>query len=250
MKLTVLGSGTCVPRARRGPAGYAIEIGGSLILLDSGSGTLGRLHQAGFDFRAVSHAVYTHTHIDHTADLPTLIFGTNYTPGFERHQTLHVVGPNGFTEFVKKLAQPWPWTQPTGDWLEVQDLADSILRFPDFTLEAQSVDHGNIPANAYRLEAAGKTIVFSGDTCMTDNLLEIARGADLLLIEASFPEMEDPGWHLTAAQAGQVATKAGARSVVLTHLYPACDEADMVALCRSEYDGPVTVAEDLLQIEV
>jgi ribonuclease BN (tRNA processing enzyme) len=248
--LTVLGSGTCVPRARRGPAGYAIEAGDSLILLDSGSGTLSRLHQVGLDFRALTHAIYTHTHIDHTADLPTLLFATNYTPDFQRFPTLHLMGPPGFADFVDKLAVPWPWTRPRGTWLEIGEIDDATIDMGSFTVRGVPVDHGGIPANAYRIEAGGKKIVFSGDTGMCDNIVDIARDADVLIIEASFPVNEDPGWHLTAAEAGRVATQAGARLVILTHLYPACDKADMVALCQSEYDGPVRLAEDLMRVEL
>ena len=249
-RLTILGSGTCVPRGRRGPAGYVLEAGSDLVLLDSGSGTLGRLHQAGLDFRNLTHAIYTHTHIDHTADLPTLLFAMNYTPDFERQETLHVLGPPGFREFIDKLAEPWPWTRPRGDWLEVRELDDETVGFANLSIRSLAVDHGGIPASAYRIEADGKTVVFSGDTGMCENIVEISRGADLLLIEASFPETQDPSWHLTAAEAGRIATAAAARSVILTHLYPACDEADMVALCRSEFDGPVQVAEDLMVVEV
>ena len=249
-KLTILGSGTCVPRGRRGPAGYALETGNNLLLIDSGSGTLGRLHQAGLDFRNLTHAIYTHTHVDHTADLAPLLFAMNYTPDFERQAMLQILGPTGFQEFVDKLAEPWPWTRPLGDWLDVRELDDETASFTDLSIRSLPVDHGGIPASAYRIEAGGKVVVFSGDTGMCDNIVEVAREADLLIIEASFPENEDPGWHLTAAEAGRVATEAGARSVVLTHLYPACDEADMVALCRSEFNGPVQVAEDLMMLGV
>ena len=249
-RVTVLGSGTCVPRQRRGPAGYALETGASRLLIDSGSGTLGRLMQAGLDFRDLSHALYTHTHVDHTADLAPLLFASKYTPDFVREQTLHLIGPPGFAAFVDRLADAWPWIRPEGDWLEIRELDDDTMRFADFTIRAVPVDHGGIPANAYRIEAEGKSVVFSGDTGYASGIVEIARGADLLVIEASFPTGDDPGWHLTAAQAGRVAAQAKAKAVVLTHLYPACDEHDMEELCRQTFDGPITVAEDLMVIEV
>jgi ribonuclease BN (tRNA processing enzyme) len=250
LRVTVLGSGTCVPRARRGPAGYAVESEGLLLLVDSGSGTLGRLQQAGLDFRRLDHVLYTHTHVDHTADLAPLLFATNYTPDFERTATLHLYGPPGFRDFVDRLAEPWPWVRPNGDWLEVREIDSATVELPSCTARAAPVDHGGIPANAYRIEAGGRSVVFSGDTCVCDGLVAIATDADLLIIEASFPEAENPGWHLTAAEAGRVATLSGARSVILTHLYPACDLDDMVAICRREYDGPIQMAEDLMVVEI
>jgi ribonuclease BN (tRNA processing enzyme) len=250
LRVTVLGSGTCVPRARRGPAGYAVESADLLLLVDSGSGTLGRLHRAGYDFRHLRHVFYTHTHVDHTADLPPLLFATNYTPGFERTESLHLCGPPGFRDFVDRLAEPWPWIRPTGEWLAVRELDSGTVELPGLSVRAAPVEHGGISANAYRIEAAGRSVAFSGDTCICTGLIDIAREADLLVIEASFPEAENAGWHLTAAEAGRVAARAGARSVLLTHLYPSCDRADMVEICRREYAGPVRVAEDLMVIDV
>ena len=251
VRLVVLGSGTCVPRRRRGPAGYAVEAGRYRILIDSGSGTLGRLAAAGHDYRELSHALYTHTHVDHTADLGPLLFALEYTPGFRREAPLALLGPRGFPEFVDRLAQAWPWILPESRWLEIDEIHEETRAWDALAVSARAVAHGELPANAYRLEIEGRSIVFSGDTRSCPAIVEIARDADLLVIEASLPEgPAGTDVHLTAAQAGQIAARASAKRVVLTHLYPACDEVDMVARCRSEYDGEVTIAEDLMSIEL
>ncbi len=250
-RVVVLGSGTCVPRRRRGPSGYLVEAGGHLLLIDSGSGTLGRLAQAGFDYRRLSHACYTHTHTDHTADLGPLLFALRYTPGFERRETLNLIGPPGFGEFFDQLSVPWPWIRPSGDWLDLQEIEGGTLEWPGLKLSARPVEHAGIPANAYRLETGGCSIVFSGDTRYCRSVVEIATGADLLVIEASVPDgPEGTEVHLSAEQAGRVAAEAGVPKVVLTHFYPVCDEVDMVALCAKEFGGEVVVAEDLMELEV
>ena len=118
-------------------------------------------------------------------------------------------------------------------------------------LHAKPVEHAGIPASAYRLETGDGSIVFSGDTCYCEAIVEIADRADLLVIEAAIPHgPEGTEVHLTAAQAGRVAAEARVSKVVLTHLYPDCDLEDMAALCRREFDGEIVVAEDLLSIEV
>ena len=85
---------------------------------------------------------------------------------------------------------------------------------------------------------------------MCENLATIAQGADVLICESAFPdEMKVPG-HLTPSLAGEIASQAGVRKLVLTHFYPECDRVDVSAQCRKTYGGPLVLAEDLLEIQV
>jgi len=79
-------------------------------------------------------------------------------------------------------------------------------------------------------------------------LVDLARGADLLVLEAANP-FKVPG-HLTPAEAGRLAAKAGVGRVLLTHFYPPCDEVDVVALAAQEFSGEVLRAEDGLRLTV
>ena len=250
-RVTILGSGTCVPYARRGPAGYAVEAGGETLLVDSGSGTLGRLVQAGLDHRHLAAVLYTHTHPDHTADLAPLLFALNYTPGFERGKPLRVLGPQGFGDFLARLAELHPGIRPRSYEIELVEMADSRFYLGAITIESHRVEHAGLAAVGYRIETEGITLAFSGDTTYCPGIVEVARGADLLVIEASSPFPDrDPGPHLTAALAGRIAAEAGARRIVLTHQYPICDEHDMAALATEHYDGDVVVGEDLMVLDV
>jgi ribonuclease BN (tRNA processing enzyme) len=251
MRLTVLGSGTCVPYARRGPAGYFVTTAGGTLLVDSGSGTLGRLVRGGLDYRHLEAALYTHTHPDHTADLAPLLFALNYTPGFDRAAPLTLAGPSGFGAFVDGLTALQPGIRPRGYDVELREMGDRSLDLGAARVTSYPVDHARTPALAYRVEADDATLVLSGDTQSCPGILEAARDADLLVIEASFPTDDfGPGPHLTAAEAGRIGQQAGARAIVLTHLYPHCDEHDMAALAGAEFDGRVIVGEDLLELEV
>ncbi|MFP3871190.1 MAG: MBL fold metallo-hydrolase, partial [Syntrophobacteria bacterium] len=98
----------------------------------------------------------------------------------------------------------------------------------------------------YRLEIEGDLVLaYSGDTDYCANVIALARDADLFFCECSFPDHLKTEGHLSPRWAGRVAREAGCKRMVLVHLYPACDETDVVAACRREYSGEVEVAEDL-----
>ena len=102
------------------------------------------------------------------------------------------------------------------------------------------------PVTAYslRVTAGGRTLVYSGDTGPCDALDEVATGADLLLAEASFESGADnpPDLHLTGADCGRTAARAGVGRLVLTHVPPWHDPAVAEAEARAEWSGPVELA--------
>ena len=104
---------------------------------------------------------------------------------------------------------------------------------------------------AYRIiDSNGKSIVYSGDTDTTENLVSLAAQADLLICESAMPDtLKVPG-HLTPSLAGDIAARAHVKKLVLTHLYPECNQFDIAAQCRKTYQGPLVIAEDLMRIEV
>ena len=96
----------------------------------------------------------------------------------------------------------------------------------------------------------GTSVVYTGDTDLCDNTVTLARNADLLICESALPDgMKVPG-HLTPSLAGEIATQANAKRLVLKHFYPECDMIDIETECRKTYHGPLLLAEDLMQIEV
>jgi ribonuclease BN (tRNA processing enzyme) len=250
VRLTVLGSGTIVPSLRRQPSAYLLEAGGLKILLDCGSGCLRRLLEAGAHPDDIDLMLFSHTHIDHTSELPLFLFSARYAPQ-ARRRALRIAGSAGFVEFFTALERLY------GDWISasmyerrVETLADGgEMRAGGVRIRTAAARH--IPSSlALRIEAAGASLVYTGDTEYSEPVVALARDCDLLLCECSYPDESPGAGHLTPSQAGRIAAEAGARKLVLTHFYPACEEVDRAAQARRTYSGELLLAEDLLQVSV
>jgi ribonuclease BN (tRNA processing enzyme) len=92
--------------------------------------------------------------------------------------------------------------------------------------------------------------VYSGDSGFCEELLDVAEGTDLLVLESSFPEGQEVEGHLTPSQAGQIATLAKVNRLVLIHFYPECLATDITAQCRKSYGGELIIGNDLLHLHI
>lgn len=243
MHLTVLGAGTAVPSPRRSPAGYLLDLGGEPLLLDAGPGTLGRLAAAGVSHRDLRRVLISHLHSDHVLDLVTLLQASNATPGWRRQAPLELIGCRGLADLVRRLMEAFDGVAPEGFSLSVVELDEERRDFGGWTLETARTAHTPWSL-AFRVEVDGRAAVYSGDAVESEALVRLARDADVFVSECSFPR----GWrtsdHVTADGAGRMARAAGVRRLVLSHLYPPAQEADVASEARAEYGGEVIVAVD------
>ncbi len=244
MELTVLGAGTAVPSPRRSPAGYLLRVGDDALLLDVGPGTVGRLAAAGVSHRRLRRVFVSHLHSDHVLDVVTLLQASNATPGWTREEPLELYGCRGLAALVGRLTEAFEGLAPEGFPLRVVELgAERRDLGGGVTIETALTAHtpGSL---AFRVEAEGRVVVYSGDAVESEALARLARGADVFVCECSFPR----GWrtadHVTADAAGRMARRAAARRLVLSHLYPPAQEADVAGQARQEYEGEVLVAVD------
>ena len=248
MELTVLGSGSLVPTLKRGTAGFILKVSGTTILIDSGSGTLYRLLRAGLTYNNIDIICYTHIHLDHVGDFPTFLFTCKYSLE-PRERDLLVIGGKGFRSFYERLKAAYG-DQILPERFEVIVEEELNRDFEGFSIKTGPVDH--IPESvAFRIESAdGKVAVFAGDTDYSTNLVKLAKDADILVTECSFPDDRKVAGHLTPSSAGKIAQEAKAKRLVLTHLYPPCDEVDIASQCQKTHNGEVIVAEDQMKIEI
>ncbi len=250
MELTILGSGTSVPSLKRGSPAYLVRSGATLALIDSGPGTLLKILRAGARLDDVTRILYSHTHVDHTADLAPFLF-TSRNPEAPRTAPLTIAGSPGFVSFFQQISRLYGnWIEASSFPLEIVTLGPESRRLGELEVAACPVPH--IPSSvALRLTGdGGRSLVYSGDTDESEDLAELARGCDLLLIEAATPDEEKLPGHLTPSLAGRIAAKARPGRVVLTHFYPSCEEADMLGQLRRTYDGEAVLAEDMMRIRV
>jgi len=217
------------------------------VVMDSGPGTLRRLLRAGVRHDEVSHLLYSHTHLDHIGELPQWLFLSRIPPD-ERTAPLTVCGSAEVIHMMRGLRALH------GDWMDADtytrteitlDAADrATAAFEGWSLRAYPVNHIASSLSFRITDGSGRTLAFTGDTDVCDDLVELARDVDLLLIECSAPDGQKIPGHLTPSEAGEIARRAGARRVMLTHFYPPCDNADILGQLRRTFTGDAVLAAD------
>jgi len=224
LRFTVLGSGTAKPDPARGPTGFLLQAHGASVLIDGGSGTLHRLARVGVDAVELDAGVYSHRHVDHSGDFVPLLFAMCVPP--KRTRPYPVFAGEGFDAFHLGLREVYgKWIRPPGG----VPLTTLPLDGPGLALLPGGVTLRTLPANHsagalhLRFELGPHAIVFSGDTGPSDNLVELAAGADLLVCECAGSDAEPIGGHLTPSAVRDLVAEAQPEEVWLTHFYPHVD---------------------------
>ncbi len=249
MEVTVLGSGTAVPTRDRASPGLLIQVADESLLLDGGTGTLHQLVRAGVSLDSLDRVLYTHYHPDHVGDLAPLLFALR-SPEIGRQRALWVGGPPGLRRHYQLLGELYgPWVAKLPFVLDLHELKPETVDFGAWRLTARSVPHTNVSL-AYRIEAHEGDLVCSGDTDYSDALIDLAREADLLVLECAFPEGQKVPGHLTPSQAGEMAARAGVKRLLLTHFYPSCNGHDLLTPCQKQFPGTILLARDLMRLAV
>jgi ribonuclease BN (tRNA processing enzyme) len=220
MRLRVLGSSGGYPAPGNPSSGFLLEHGGAKLWLDAGSGTFAELQRA-VDFTRLDALVLSHVHADHCADVYPLHVAIRYGVGGGFRLPLYC--PPGTRETLAPLLMEGGWeelgqafdfhTVEAGDAVEIAGIRLSFLRMdhPPHTL-------------GVRAETDAGVLTYSADTHTGADLAGFARGSDLLLCEATYQEAKMGGpVHLSAAQAGEAARRAGVRELALTHVWPTFD---------------------------
>lgn len=254
MKVTIVGSGTVVPRIERRQSCVVVECGGEMLALDLGDGAIRGMLHAGLDPLALDRIFLTHLHPDHTSDLIPLLFSINYSDPFTpRERLLTLAGAEPFAWFWRSISETYQgWT--SGDYQQALELpvpCSSPLRFREYQIRWAPAKH-RPESIAYRIEdnVSGESLVYTGDTEYTESVSELARGAHTLIIECSFPDSSPVPGHLTPKGVSRIARESGVERVVLTHIFPPADELDLTSEVRRGFDGEVIVARDGLKLEV
>ncbi len=272
-KVTLLGTGNPRPSMERFGPSILVEAGNETLIFDCGRGATQRLYQLKVPFAEVNALFLTHLHSDHTVGIPDLWL-TGWIMG--RNVPLRVWGPAGTKQMMKHLAQAYEFDlhmrrdvdeklPAQGAAVVAKDIDQGVVYENEgVKVTAFTVDHGLVkPAFGYRVDFAGHSVVLSGDTRYSENLIRFSQGTDVLIHEVIDPEAYHEvnntftseqrqkviTHHTLPEQAGTVFTKVKPRLAVYSHIVPP-DVPDLVPHTRKTYSGPLEVGEDLMTIEV
>ncbi|MCX8044872.1 MAG: MBL fold metallo-hydrolase [Desulfobacterota bacterium] len=251
MDITIIGSGTAVPSVRRSSPCILVRTRSNTIVCDLGPGSLRQLIKAGVSISDIDILIYSHLHIDHTADFTPFLFCANYNPDAPRMKDLLILGPPGFRTFYDGLCNVYGhWIMPHRFTMTIREIQNSPITEAGFLFKSVSVEHTE-SSIAIRIEdSEGKTIGYSGDTGYCQGIIDLATGTDLLILECSFPDDRPCSGHLTPTLAARIARESGCRRLILTHFYPACDAYDIQAIVQNVFPGEVIIAEDFYTISI
>lgn len=246
MNVTVLGSGSCIPVAHRGNAGYLLTVDGHPILLDGGSGALRQIARYGYDYRDIHHICYTHLHPDHTFDFVPLLFALRNDETITDTHPITVLAPVGFQDYWKKLEPIYhQWIKSDFIDLEIRELTPHETADLEFVNVATGPVHHSENSIAFRFTDLTDThLVYSGDTGYSESFAKFATGADLLIVESAIPEASEYEKHSSPADAAQMAALAQAKVTMFTHFYPQVEHEDITGIARRFYQNRVILAED------
>jgi ribonuclease BN (tRNA processing enzyme) len=240
VRITVLGGCGAWPAAGQACSGYLVEHDGYHLLIDPGYATLPRLLEH-LDAADVDAVLVTHGHPDHCADLNPLLRArvlSDHPPA-----PLPAYAPASALDAVLALdTRMFARTRP----VTVNDIEPGHrFEIGPFTVDTRLLPH-YIPNAGVRLSAGGATLAYTGDCGPDPGVVELARGSDLLIADATYvDDVSDPdvvGVLGTAREAGLQADAAGTGRLVLTHLWPGTDPESSLAAARAGYTGPIDVA--------
>jgi ribonuclease Z len=280
MSVTILGSSGPDPNPNRFGPSTLVQAGGKSLIFDAGRGASIRLQQIGIPVGHVTAVFLTHYHSDHTNGLPDLWLTGWLPPQGARKTAFRVIGPTGARELVSGLKKAYKadldirMTEAklpaSGIEINVNEFSSESIVFEEDGVRviAIKVDHGEgiEPAFGYKVIYGKRSVVISGDTKFSENLINHSRGVDLLLHEVAEAPLEMKklpyvkvilDHHTLPEAAGRIFSEARPKLAAYTHFVllknskgVRVSETDVEKATRSTYEGPLELGLDLTRFSI
>ncbi len=275
IEVTLLGTGSPIPDAKRAGPSTLVRAGDQTFLVDCGRGVLQRTAALGVGANNLSALLLTHLHSDHIADLGDVLI-TRWVSNFAPELApLPIIGPPGTAEVVEstlkafsldigyRIAHHADLTTPPR--VEVEEVTDGVVWGHDgVQVRVAPTDHRPVaPTVGFRVEHGGASVVLAGDTVPCPTLDELAAGAGALVHTAIRKDLIEPmpiprirdvcDYHSSVEQAADTAARADVGILILTHYVPAIQpgqEQEWRALAASVFDRQIEIGDDLHRVEV
>ncbi len=285
MKITLLGTGTPAPSLVRQSAGYLFEVGGDLLVMDHGPGAHHRLLESGHHAGQVSHAFFSHLHYDHCMDYGRLVL-QRWDMGAGRIPDLEVYGPTPIARMTDLLfGEEGVYGPDIRARIEHQSSIDvfearggtaprmrpaprvkevhpgDVVEGGGWKVTVGQASHvqPHLECLAFRLDSDAGSVCYSGDSGVSEELVELARGCDVLIHMNHYFSGTEPTASYRAACGNHrdnaaIAARAGVKTLVLTHLLAQIDRPGVreriVHEIQQEFAGRVIWGEDLMQVTI
>jgi ribonuclease Z len=282
IRVTLLGTGAPVPSMERFGPSILVEAGQQKLLFDCGRGAAQRLWQLKIPLRQVNVLFLTHLHSDHVVGIPDLWL-TGWIPSAfgRRELPFRVIGPAGTKDMMTNMQKSFAWDIQTrskeknkadsGAMVNARDIEEGFVweqegvKVTPFTVRhAEFIDS----ALGYRIDYAGHSVILSGDTRYSENLVRYAKGADVVVHEVAAAQEDSTknpalikqilGFHTSPEDAGRVFQQVQPKLAVFSHIVllspdpavPPPTTSELMRRTKKTYNGEVQVGEDLLTIEI
>lgn len=269
--VTLLGTGSPIPEVDRFGPSILVQAGGQTLIFDVGRGAHQRLAQVGVTASQVDAVFLTHLHSDHIVGIPDLWL----TGWLQRNRPWALFGPSGTARMMDTLTLAFSvdiqarveetaglLTRAGAD-VNARDIEPGLVyEHNGLRVTAIRVDHRAIaPAYGYRIDYTGRSVVLSGDTRVSPNLIKAAAGTQLFVHEvfqASDALLKDnpatarvKTFHVDASEAGSIFQRVHPKLAVYSHIIlRGVSIEDLVKRTRTTYSGPLVVGEDLMRFVV
>jgi len=281
-KVTLLGTGAPVPSMERFGPSILVEAGGQKLLFDCGRGAAQRLWQLKIPLGKINALFLTHLHSDHIVGIPD-VWLTGWIPAVygRRELPLQVLGPTGTKDMMDNLVKAFSWDITTrakeknkadsGALVIAKDIREGVIwENKEIKITPFTVRHSDFIDSAlgYKIEYAGRTLILSGDTRYSENLIRYAKGADVIIHEVAAANEQTMqtsplvnqilGFHTSPEEAGKVFEQTKPKLAVYSHIVLLTAEPsippptinEVILRTKKTYSGAVEAGEDLLGIEI
>ena len=251
MKVVLLGTGTSYPDPQRVQSGILVEDGEHRILLDIGSGILHRLTQLEIDITTIDSVFISHFHIDHCADFLPLCQSL-WLSGYDK--TLSLFAPPTVREWSRGINDiAFKYLR---DKLLIQTTTlneNDVIPRGNLTIVAGPTLHSNYDTRAFRVEHEGKTLTFSSDTAPCRDIIDLAKGTDVLVHECNWLDGSHPeGVHTSPSELAKIVEDVNPSRVVLTHMSPevVANQDKVIEIVSRRTNAEVVIGEDLMVLDL
>lgn len=253
VRVTVLGKSPSWQDAGGACSGYLLQQQETNVLLDCGNGVFGKLRQR-LAFTEVDTVLISHLHADHFLDLVPFAYALGHSPSRRTGDGARprLIAPPGAAAVFRRVVGAWGGESLIEDAFELEEYgAGDELRVGAIKASFHPVPHF-VDTYAVTVTSGDDKLVYSADTGPGEEIVEVARDADLLIVEATLesPEPDGDRGHLTPAEAGERARLAGARRVVLTHISDELDPDWAREQASSAFGAPVEIAREFAAYEL